>query len=410
MTKELEGKDQSLWIATTPRTGYPKLINDETVYDVAIVGGGITGIVSAYHMQQRGLKVVLVEGARLVEWTSGETTAKLSSQHYLIYDYLINHQGEEVAKVFADANQAGIDEVEIISKKLGIDCEFERKDAYVYTRDLKKVGEIRAEVEAAQKIGLPASFEAEIDLPFEVAGAVRFRNQAQFHPRKFLLGVAKFFVDNGGVIYELTEAVDIESSEPSVVKTKLGDIKAKVVLEASGAPFWKKDIFDGFMWEKASYALAVTLKDGERYPSSLYITTDEPLRSIRSARFEGRPVMIFGGESHEYHDETFDDDMKLHFGNLITDVYQRYNVDKILFRWLASDQMPYDRMPYIGKIPGEKSIYVITGYRAWGLAWAMSATKAIANDIAGQPEEWVKHFSLDRLSIPLKDSDRNQEL
>lgn len=405
MSKEIEGTDASLWVATTEKTNYPKLADDDTVYDVAVVGGGITGVVSAYLLQQKGLKVVVVEKNNIVEWTTGGTTAKLSSQHYLIYDYLIRRHGEDAARAYAEANQNGIDDIERFSNELGIDSEFTRKSAYVFSTDDTRTEAIRAEVEAAKKIGLPASFETSVDLPFDVTAAVKFADQAQFHPRKFLLPLAERFVKNGGVIYEQTEATDITPGTPNTLETKLGTIRAKSIIQASGSPFWNGDIFDGYMWEKASYALAVTLKSGD-YPNDMYITTDKPMRTLRSATYDGKPVMIFGGESHEYNDETFEDDMQLHYQNLVDDVHTRFDVDKILYRWLASDQMPYDRMPYFGAMPDQSSIYAITGYRAWGLAWAMSAARAIVGDMTNEPLAWAEHFSLDRLKQPLRDEDK----
>ncbi|MGP6174150.1 NAD(P)/FAD-dependent oxidoreductase [Corynebacterium sp. A21] len=404
MLDKIEGKDASLWVASTPSTDYPKLEDDSTVYDLAIVGGGITGIVAAYAAQQRGLKTVLIEKARLAEWTTGGTTAKLTSQHYLIYDYLISHHGQAIAQAFADANQRGIDRVESISTELDIDCEFSRRDAYVYSQREDRLDELKAEVESAVSLGLPASLEMEIDLPLEITGAVKFSRQAQFHPRKFLLPIAQHFLAHGGVIYEQTKATGITPGEPNVITTKAGDIKAKQVLQASGEPFWKNDIFDGFMWLKMSYALAVQLAEGSAYPEGMYVTTDDPMRTMRTATSEGKPVLIFGGESHEYDENTFDADK--HHQTLITDVRQKFDVNKVLYRWLAGDYMPYDRMPYIGAMPGYPSVHVITGYRAWGLAWAMSAAEAVINDIAGTPEEWVKPFSLDRLSVPIPESEK----
>ena len=243
-----------------------------------------------------------------------------------------------------------------------------------------------------------AVFKEEIELPYDITGAVRFSHQAQFHPRKFLLPLVDKFVKSGGVVYEDTKATDIKPGEIHTVSTESGNIKAKHILQASGEPFWSKEIFNGYMWTKMSYALAVTLKDPSAYPKGMYITTDEPMRTVRSATYNGEPVLVFGGESHEYDEATFDTD--LHYSNLITDVRKKYNVDKVLLRWLAGDYMPYDRLPYIGSMPGQPTIYTITGYRAWGLAWAMSATEAIIDDISGQPTDWVKPFSLERLKNP----------
>ena len=405
MSTSLEGTDASLWVETTAQTNYPTLTNDDTVYDVLVIGGGITGVMTAYYAQQRGLKTALIEKSRLVEWTTGNTTAKLTSQHYLLYHYLIERHGVGVAQSYADANERGINKVEELSGALGINCEFSRRDAYVFTNDDSKLQDIHAEVEAAQELSLPASFETTIELPFDTVGALKFSNQAQFHPRKFLLGIAEAFVAAGGVIYEHTRAADITPGEPHVVSIKDGgELRAKHVVQANGKPFWHKDIFEGHMWSKMSYALAVTLKNPAAYPEGVYITTDDPLRTIRSATYNGQPVMIFGGESHEF--DPKDDNPDAHYQRLIDDVHQRFDVDKILFRWLAGDYMPYDRMPYIGAYPDHPTIYTATGYRAWGLAWAMSAAEAIVDEITGRPAEWAKPFSLARLNEPVRESDK----
>lgn len=405
MTTSLEGKDASLWVATTKQTNYPTLTSDDTIYDLVVVGGGITGVAAAYEAQRRGLKTALVEKDRLVEWTTGGTTAKLTSQHYLIYDYLTKRHGKEAAQAFADANEKGINKIEQLSQQLGIDSDFSRRSAYVYTKDPAKTKDIKAEVAAAQQLDLPAGFETTTDLPFEVESAIKFADQAQFHPRKFLLGLVEAYVANGGVVYEHTKATDIAPGEINTVVTEQGSLKARNVLQASGMPFWRSDIFDGYMWEKASYALAVRLKDDSAYPEGMYITTDSPMRTIRSAEYDGDRVLIYGGESHEYDEATFDPDA--HYEVLIRDVRKDYDVDAVLFRWLASDNMPYDRMPYIGAMPGQTNIYTITGYRAWGLAWAMSATEAIIDEITGSPAKWVKPFSLDRLNQPVRDEDKS---
>ena len=405
MSTSLEGTDASLWVETTAQTNYPKLEGDDTVYDVLVIGGGITGVMAAYYAQLRGLKTAIIEKNRLLEWTTGNTTAKLTSQHYLLYQYLIERHGIGTAQAYADANERGINKVEELCQTLGIDSEFSRRDAYVFTSDDSKLHDIHNEVEAALKLGLPASFEAEVNLPFDIVGAIKFSNQAQFHPRKFLLGIVDQFVALGGIIYEDTKATDIIPGDVTTVTTKSGgDLRAKHVIEANGEPFWPKDLLKDRMWSKMSYALAVKLNDASTYPDGLYITTDDPLRTIRTASFNGKPILIFGGESHEF--DPNDDNPDVHYQRLIDDVYRRFDVDQICFRWLAGDYMPYDRMPYFGALPDTPSVYAITGYRAWGLAWAMSAAEAVVNAIAGQPDEWAKPFSFARLQEPPRESDK----
>lgn len=229
-----------------------------------------------------------------------------------------------------------------------------------------RVEEIRTEVKAAKSLGLPANFEIETDLPFPVKAAIRFSDQAQFHPRKFLLELAKTFVTRGGVIYEQTKVTDINPGKPHSLKTKNGDeLRARSIVQASGEPFWEGEIFDGRMWIKMSYGLVVRLKPDSNYPKDMYITTDEPLRTIRSAPYGNGRVLLFGGESHEWDEKT--DNPDAHYQNLIEDVHARFDVESVLYRWLAGDYMPYDLIPCIGPLPDHPSIYVVTGYRAWDL-------------------------------------------
>lgn len=404
MSDELPGEEISLWITTTQQTSYPALSDDTEHYDVVVVGGGITGVVAAYRLGQSGRKVVLIERERIAEWTTGGTTAKLSSQHYLIYDYLIGRHGGALAQAFATANQDGIDAIDRLGSDLSIDSEFSRRSSYVFSRSPAKVDAFKAEAEAARRLGLPAHFDTSTELPFDVEAVVRFDDQAQFHPRKFLLGLAKEFVAGGGVIYEHTNASAIVPGEPNTVVTDRGPLTGDVVVQASGEPFWRNEILAGRMWVKMSYALAAELEDPSEYPDGMYITTDEPMRTIRSAECDGRPVLIFGGESHPYDEGSFDAGAR--YRALVEDVRTRFKVKRVRCRWLAGDFMPYDRIPFIGPDPKHPSIYVVTGYRAWGLAWAMSAAQGILGYIDGAPADWIRHFSLERLETPLSDDDR----
>lgn len=387
------GKNTSLWIDTTVKTKYPTLSSNETTCDVLVIGGGITGIISAWLLQNEGLNVVLIEKDRLVEYTTGNTTAKLTSQHYLVYNHLVEDFGEETARAFAKANQDAIEKFESISRKLGIDCDFSRRDAYVYTESAEKLAEIKREVEVTQMLGLPSSLETTTDLPFPVKGAIKFANQAQFHPRKFLLPLVEEFVTKGGKVYEQTEAVDIKPGDPNVVETKNGRITAKYIVEAVKESFWQEKLFEKAAWIKISYALGVRLRGD--YPQGMYITTDDPIRSIRSHPYKDGQLLIFGGESHKLEGDLHEDE---HYNNLLRDVQKRFDVESVEYRWLAGDVMPYDLMPYIGEYPNYPNVYVATGFRAWGLAWGMAAAHIITDKIMSRPVPWAEPFGLGRLT------------
>jgi glycine/D-amino acid oxidase-like deaminating enzyme len=394
MADELPGKDTSLWIDTTKKTNYPPLQNETISCDVAIVGGGITGLLLGWFLQQESFDTVIVDKSRLVEYTTGNTTAKLTSQHYLIYKYLIDNYGEEVARSYAKANEDAIDEIEALAKQLDIDCDFSRRDAYVFTNEDKAVHDIQAEVAASQKIGLKSSFETTTDLPFTVKAAIKFTDQAQFHPRKFLLGIIKNLDPSKTRIFEKTEATGINPGPMNILETKQGNIKARYIVEACKYSFWRYDLFEKAGWTKLSYVLGVRLKIGSQYPKGMYITTDQPIRTIRSHPYMDDHLLIFGGEGHELKGEL---NSETHYKNLVSDVKKKFDIEAILYRWLAGDFMTHDRMPYIGEYPDTPGVYIATGFRAWGLAWAMAASKIITSKIMSQPVEWAEPFSLKRL-------------
>jgi glycine/D-amino acid oxidase-like deaminating enzyme len=388
---ELPGKDTSLWLATTPSTGYQPLDGDVET-DAAIAGGGIAGILTAWQLQKAGLEVAIIEKGKIIENTTGNTTAKLTSQHNLIYDYLIKKHGQETAQAFADANQQAISDIKQLSEELDIDCDFEPGDAYVYTEREDKLEAINKEVEAAKSLGLPAGFETEIELPIQIKGAVKFAGQAQFHPRKLLLGIADKLVENGAKIFERTEATDISPGSNPVLKTKNGSVKAEFVVGATKYPFWRTELFEDATWTKLSYALGVKLKSD--YPKNMYISAEHPVRSIRSHPYKDSRLLVFGGESHEM---TKDYNKDEHYQNLIDDATKKFEIEEVLYRWIAGDVMPADRMPYIGAYPGEKNIFIISGFHAWGLAWGMAASKMIRDKITGRPNDYGRFFGLDRL-------------
>ena len=180
MTLE-QAKLGSLWHETAAQDRRPRLECDLQV-DVAVVGGGIVGLTTALQAAQGGASVALLEARRIGSGASGLNTAKLSSLHGLTYSGLIAPQGEELARLYGEANQRGIARMVTLAEGLGMECELGRKPHVVYTEDPAEREGIEDEVHAARRLGLPARFAPDVDLPFAVAAAVEFADQAEFHP------------------------------------------------------------------------------------------------------------------------------------------------------------------------------------------------------------------------------------
>lgn len=207
------GIGESYWMESTAATAYSPLAEDTDV-DVVVVGGGIAGICTAWELTRAGRSVAVLEADRIVAGTTGNTTAKVSAQHTLIYARLRESVGADGARLYARSQQDAVDHVERTADELAIDCDLERLPAYTYVESDDAVGTIRAEVEAAQRAGLAASFVTETGLPFGVAGAIRVEDQAQFHPRRYLLALAEAATRRGAAIYERTRAVGLDEGEP----------------------------------------------------------------------------------------------------------------------------------------------------------------------------------------------------
>ena len=203
-----------------------EVLDKDIKTDTIIIGAGMAGILIGYMLKQNGIDVILIDAAEMASGNTKNTTAKITSQHDLIYDKLISEFGEKKARQYAKANELAIKKYKEIIKERKIDCEFEEKSAYVYS--LNEVENIKKEVEAANKLGISAEFVESINLPFEIKGAVKFNNQAQFNPLKFLKDISSDLV-----IYENTRALEIKEN---LVITNRGNITANNIVVATHYP------------------------------------------------------------------------------------------------------------------------------------------------------------------------------
>lgn len=217
------------------KSTYPELENDMET-DVVIVGGGITGLNTAYLLKKSGLKVVVLEKHNLASGTTGGTTGKVTSQHSLKYADLVKRFDEQTARLYGQANEEAIDKIEQIIHTEKIACGWSRVDNYVYTTKAERLAGFREEAQVAAQLGLPASFETKLDLPFAVAGAVKFANQAKFQAKDYVLGLAKVVDGQGSHVYENSEVLGFHDGKPASVKTRKATVTAKHIVVATKVP------------------------------------------------------------------------------------------------------------------------------------------------------------------------------
>ncbi len=381
---------QPFWLDSTEETKFPPLKGDLQV-DTVIVGGGLVGITLAYLLKKEGLKVAVVEANRILQGTTAHTTAKLTSQHNLTYNKLINHFGKEKAEQYADANEHAINFVEQVINDKQIDCDFSRQEAYIYTQSDKYVQQIQEEVDAAIALGIQASYTENLPLPFNIKGAVRFDNQAQFHPRKYLLALAKEIPGDGSYIFEQSRAIDFQDGNPVTVTTENGSqISAYNMVLASHFPaYGSTGFYFASLYPERSYALGIKIT--EKFPGGMYITAENPGRSLRFAPYEDGELVIVAGERHKTGEGG---NTNLHYKNLVDFAKANYQVTDIPYRWSTQDYTTLDEVPYVGKITSRASnVYIATGFKKWGMTNGTASAILLKDLIVKGESPWAPIFN-----------------
>ena len=393
--KLLKLPPQSYWIGSAINMArpYPALTEDIKA-DVIIVGGGIAGITCAYLLGKEGLSVAILEADRIARGTTGHTTAKVTSQHNLIYHKLIRQLGAEMARQYADANETAIREIKTLAENLKINCDFVSQPAFVFTESDEYVQELYDEVTAASDLGIKAAFSDSIPLPFTIKGAVRFDNQAQFHPLKYTLSLAEAFTGGGGKIYEKTRAAEISYDEGFYVVTAQGKKAAcDSLIIASHYPFYNKHgMYFTRISQERSYVTAV--KAVEPYPGGIYISAEQPARSLRSQKTGDGELILIGGAHHK---SGQCEDTRKKYEELYDFANPYFTITDIPYRWSAQDCMTLDNVPYAGKFAeGIPNLYIATGFGKWGMTNSMASGMLLRDLIVKGDSPWKDVYNPSR--------------
>lgn len=385
-SNEFMSAPQPYWIASTSQTDYPSLTEDISI-DIAIIGGGMTGITSAYLLKKEGYKVAIIDADRIVQGTSAHTTAKITSQHGLIYNKILNSLGRERTQQYADSNESAIHFIANLIKEKNISCDFSWQSAFVYTQDDNYVEKIQKEVETASQLGIKATYLEEIPLPFKIKAAVRFDDQAQFHPRKYLLELQKEIPGDGSYIFENTKIMDVKEGKPCTLTTENGKVVTalKVILASHYPCYDGKGMYFTRLYPERSYALAIKAK--EKFPGGMYITAETPGRSLRSTPYEDSELILVVGEHHKTGQG---EDMNKHYINLKKFAMDTYTVENIPWRWSTHDYTTADGVPYIGNLTSQTpDIFVATGYGKWGMTTSTLSAILLKDLITTGKNPWA---------------------
>lgn len=369
---------ESIWRQTCHIEEQPTLRGDIQT-EVAVIGGGMAGILTAWQLQKAGVRTVVLEGNRIGSGQTQNTTAKITAQHGLICADFLKRKGKETAEQYFGANQQAVEEYERIIQEEEIDCEFEKTNAYVYSQEEQRLEE---EVKAAEALGLPVTLERNVEIPVHCAGAVRFSGQGQFHPLKFLKALAEKLR-----IYEHTMVKEVEDH---VIFTDYGQVRADKIIFAVHYPFLRMPgMYAARMHQERSYVLALE-QAGNLH--GMYIGEGKESYSFRNYG----TYVLFGGQGHR----TGENEGGGRYERLRAAAKTFFPESKVAACWSAQDCITQDKMPFIGTYAAWKpDWFVATGFQKWGMTSSMTASMLLRDQILGRENPYAKVFAPSRFSM-----------
>lgn len=380
------------WIETASPPIFPTL-SGKIAVDVAVVGGGLVGAVAARLLKDQGLSVALIEGARFGQGVTGRSTAKITSQHNLKYSKLKGKFGIDGARTYAEANEAGLRQLLAIAGEHGIDADIEAKSAYTYTLRDEHVGEIEEEVNLATSLGLPASLTTETGLPFAVRAAMKWDNQAQFHPVKFVAGLAATILGGNCHAFENSRVTDWDDER---VATTAGTVRARQVIMATHLPLGQVGAYYA-QTVPHMHAVIAGPAGPAPVPEGIYINVEQPRHSLRShCAAGGQTHLVLTGPGFK---PGHADDERNAFAEIERFAREHFGVSAA-YRWTNEDYTPVDGRPFVGWSSRRAGgLLVATGFDAWGISCGVAAAMMLADLVAGRDNPWLSLFDANRLDI-----------
>ena len=395
----------SLWLKENKIENFSTL--DKNIEsEICIIGGGIFGISTAYYLSKYGYKVVLVERDKIASKVTGHTTAKITSQHGLIYHYLLNQYGKDFARKYYLANQKAIGNIEKIINTNNIECDFKKQTSNVYTTNTSEIAKIEEEIKALEELDIEARKIEDSPLPFDIVSGIEFQNQAQFNPIQYISGLVNKIKENKGLIFENTTCYDIKKEGNGYIcYTKNNEIKAKYVVIATQYPFINfPGIYFAKMYQSSSYVIGI---DAKTKPfDGMYINIQSPIYSFRTAIDDGKEILLLGGLDHKTSENI---EYKDSYGKLEEKAKEWYPNCEIKYHWSTRDCITLDKIPYIGEFSNIlPDVYVGTGFNKWGMTSSNVAARIITDKITGKENEYEEVFKATRVNpIVNKDEVKN---
>lgn len=387
-----DGTNVSIW-QTIRAPKFTRGNTNESIYDAIIIGGGITGLTTALLLQSKGKKCVVIESKTIGYGTTGGTTAHFNTFFDTSYPEIEKDFGEDMAKLVAKSAKEALRLITELIERYNIDCDFEFKDAFLYSEketESKLLEEILA---SSIKAGVTSVYTESNHLPITLDKVIKYNNQAQFHPLKYVHALAEEFIIAGGIILE-NHFIKSTGSENNLHYAEGNGftIKGHNLVHATHLP-QGINYFNFTCAPYRSYVLGVSLAD-DAYPDALVYDMQEPYHYFRTHTIEGKKYLIVGGEDHK----TGHGEPKDAFEKLMAYTKEHFKVASIDFKWSSQYYIPADGLPYIGHYPGSgEGCYVATGYSGNGMTFGTLSAKIISDLILGEESQYTKVYKPSRI-------------
>jgi len=389
-TADMADLTDSIWRATHPRRAFGPFSHDLHA-DVAVVGGGITGLTAAVLLARAGRRVVLVERDRVGSGETGNTTGHLTEAIDGGYAPLIKAFGEEGARLVSASSRDAIAFIETIAARARTGCDFERVIGYLFAEATGDVERLANELDAARRAGCHVAWTDDVPLPFATAGGIAWEDQAQVHATLYVDALLQEALTRGVRVHDRTRAIAVRDGEPCHVETDHGDIRAADVVVAANVPINNRVWLHTKIAAYRSYAIAFPTDlplDG------LYWDTARPYHYLRSLRVGGRSYAIVGGEDHRTGEET---DTGTHYDALADYATARMGPVGVAFRWSGQIIEPVDGLPFIGLNTASHHVHVATGFSGNGLTFGTLAGMILSDLILGRPNAYAELYAATRV-------------
>lgn len=388
-----DGANKSLWQEGLPLFQPKHKIIPEKIVDVLIVGGGITGLSTALELQKAGRECLIIEAQTIGFGTTGGTTAHLNTFLDTTYNTIAKDFGEKGAQLVYQAASEALRLIKQNIDQYNIDCGFAHKDAYLFSQNDEQSKELNDVVDACRKVGMDISYVQELPIPMPFREVVKFTGQAQFHPAKYIYGLAEAYEAAGGLLVQQCRLISYESQALVEAKTSLGVIRARKMIFATHIPPGI-NLLHFRCAPYRSYAVAAKLSD-EQYPDALVYDMYDPYHYYRTQEVNGQRYLIAGGEDHKTgHNEN----TGFCFKKLDAHISKYFDVEKVSHQWSSEFFEPSDGLPYIGHLPGfTDNVYVATGFGGNGMTYSHVTARLLTDLITKGKSTYKDLFDPNRI-------------